>query len=196
MSCQTCFNVEVPECPSSILLKAGLQANTAYYIWITDKFGEVYKQSCTSDANGSVLLSVSGIPTGTLNRHAGNFIIEARLADSNCEPELMQFCCDGVSTNYSCVCASFVQASESSQVIIGCICNDPISPAEPSSTQTFDFTNVDTVTCVHGLGRFVDVTIYDSSGAEIYGEVTQDPLNLNQVVISFNSVLSGKVIID
>ncbi len=201
MSCETCYEVQIPECPSSILVKAGLQAETTYYVKIIDKFGEAYKQQVETDVNGSFLLETSGLPDGALNRHSGNWRIEVRKLLANCEPELMQFCCDGTATNYNCIVMSFFQSSLGSlPTDIGCICNDPITPAPPDpeddESQEFPFTNVNTVTCAHGLGRFVDVTIYNSDGIEIEGQVEQDPDDLNQVVITFNTAQSGTVVID
>lgn len=201
MSCHNCYEVEIPECPSSILVKGGLEASRAYYVTITDKFGEKYNQQCQSDSQGSILLSVAALPPGALNRHAGSFTIEARKVLANCEPELFQFCCDGVIVTYSCIKMSFFQSTLGSlQTDIGCICNDPVTPTPTppggDTAQEFTFTNVTTVTCVHNLDRFVDVTVYDSLGNEIEAQVEQDPNNLNQVVITFNTAQTGTVVID
>lgn len=201
MSCENCYEVSIPECPASILVKCGLEADRNYYVTIIDKFGERYNQQCQSDSQGSILLSVSALPDGALNRHAGTFTIEVRKVLANCAPELLQFCCDGEIVTYPCIKMSFFQSSLGSlQTDIGCICNDPVepTPTEPGqdTTQTFEFTDVTTVTCVHNLDRFVDVTVYDSNGNEIEAQVEQDPNNLNQVVITFNTTQSGTVVID
>jgi hypothetical protein len=201
MSCQNCYEVEIPECPSSILVKCGLEASRNYFVTIIDKFGERYNQQCQSDANGSILLSVAALPVGALNRHAGTFTVEARKVLANCEPELMQFCCDGTIVTYSCIKMSFFQSTLGSlQTDIGCICNDPVTPTPPGpgtdESQEFPFTNVTTVTCVHNLNRFADVTVYNSAGNEIEAQVEQDPNNLNQVIVTFNTAQTGTVLID
>lgn len=198
-NCDKCYEVAIPECPSEILVKAGVEANKTYYVAIIDKFGEHYNQQCTSDINGSILIQTSGLPAGSLNRHSGNWQIEIRKLLANCEPELLQFCCDGVITNYSCIVASFFQSSLGSlPTDIGCTCNDQVTPTPPSDSSPepmeFTFTNTMSVVCVHNFGRYVDVTIYDTNGNEIYGQVIQN--NLNQVTVNFNQPLSGKILID
>lgn len=67
-------------------------------------------------------------------------------------------------------------------------------PPNIAATQ-HPFVNVDTVTITHNLGRYVDVTIYDSTGAVIEGDVSMDPNNLNEVVITFASNQSGTILI-
>lgn len=202
MSCETCykcFEVEIPECPSEMLVKAGLEAITTYYVTIIDKFGESYKQQCVSDSLGKILVQTSGLPLGSLNRHSGNWTIEVRKSFSNCEPELMQFCCNGTATNFQCIVVSFAQSSLGSlPTDIGCTCNDPINPAPPSGggddSIEVAFTNQTTVTYTHNLGRYVDVTIYDTNGNQLYGQVIQN--SLNQITVTFNQPLSGKILID
>ncbi len=196
-NCYKCYEVQIPECPSQILVNAGLEANKIYYVTITDKFGEQYKQQCTSDNNGSILLLISGLPSGSLNRYSGNWKIEVRKVLANCEPELLQFCCDGVVKTFSCIIASFFQSSLGSlPTDIGCLCNDPITPAHPSTDDSIEvpFSEQETITYTHNLGRYVDVTIYDTDGIQIYGQVIQD--SLNQITVNFNQSLSGTILID
>ena len=124
MSCDTCYIVEIPECPENITVKAQLEANEQYFIVITDKFGKRYSQEVETDSEGSFTLDLSDIPAGTFNRHAGSFTIEAFLEEnSTCEPELMQFCCEGVVSDYRCVSMSFFQSDLGSlETVIGCDC--------------------------------------------------------------------------
>ena len=48
----------------------------------------------------------------------------------------------------------------------------------------------DTWTIVHNLGKYPSVTVVDSAGTAVIGEVTYD--NTNQVTIKFTSAFSGK----
>lgn len=57
----------------------------------------------------------------------------------------------------------------------------------------YTFTNQTTVSITHGLGRYVDVEILDSTGNEIEGQ--EDQPNGNTVIITFNTPQSGIIII-
>lgn len=62
-----------------------------------------------------------------------------------------------------------------------------------NNIKLFTFTNSDTVTCTHNLGRIVNVSIYDMSGNEIDGTIVLTSLNIT--TITFTKQLSGKIII-
>ena len=57
---------------------------------------------------------------------------------------------------------------------------------------TQDFTGSSTVTVTHNLGKLPAVTVIDSAGDEVKGDV--DHQGINQLVISFSAPFSGKVI--
>lgn len=56
---------------------------------------------------------------------------------------------------------------------------------------TTSFTNLATVTVAHNLGKRPAITVMDSAGTEIEGEVIHD--TLNQVTLKFSSSFSGTV---
>lgn len=124
MSCQNCYEVRIPECPSSLTVLAQLDVNSDFVVTITDKFNKRFTQEVTTDSNGSFEIDLTDIPAGTFNRHAGNFRIEVFLAENNtCDPELLQFCCDGVVKDFHCVVMSFFQSDLGSlETEIGCPC--------------------------------------------------------------------------
>lgn len=123
MSCQSCFEANVAECPDSISVIGQLNAATNYSVVITDKFGERFIQTVTTDSGGSFIIDVSQIPPGTFNRHAGNFTIEVFEALTDCEPQSLTFCCDGVDKDYKCIVMSFYQSEGGGEVEIGCNCD-------------------------------------------------------------------------
>lgn len=134
MPCSSCYNVELPECASVITLRAGLQADQDYIVIIADKFNNKYGVEVTSDVTGVVVFDANIVPAGTFNRYAGDFKLEVKLQGDNCNPETLRFCCNDTLTDYSCVIMSFIESDQ--DAIIGCICNDPLTPGDPS-TPTF-----------------------------------------------------------
>ena len=56
---------------------------------------------------------------------------------------------------------------------------------------THTFTNQNTITISHNLEKYPSVTIVDTDGYKIYGEIQY--LNTNQIKIIFSSVISGKI---
>jgi hypothetical protein len=44
----------------------------------------------------------------------------------------------------------------------------------------------------HGLNKFPSVTIVDSGGNQVIGEIIFDPLNLNSLMVSFSNAFSGQ----
>ena len=55
-----------------------------------------------------------------------------------------------------------------------------------------DFTGESTVTVDHNLGKYPAVTVIDSAGDEVFADV--DYTGLNQLIVTFGVVFSGKVI--
>lgn len=53
------------------------------------------------------------------------------------------------------------------------------------------FSSVSTVVCVHNLGKIPSVTVVDSSGNIVYGDITYT--DLNNLTITFNTAFTGTV---
>lgn len=134
MSCENCYHVVLPQCTQEILLRAGLQESQVYFVIITDKFGNQYTIDSRTDENGDITIDVLSVPTGTFNPFAGEFKLEVKLDIDNCNAETLRFCCGNALTDYSCVMMSFMNSDiETIDAIIGCVCNDPLTPADPSA---------------------------------------------------------------
>jgi hypothetical protein len=61
-------------------------------------------------------------------------------------------------------------------------------------TYTQDFTVASTVTVTHNLGKYPAVTVIDSAGDEVEGDV--DHVSMSELTVSFSAPFSGKVILN
>lgn len=123
MACEKCYEVEIPECPIEIKINAGLTPGIHYFIRITDKFKTKYNIESIADVDGNIAFDATDLPAGIFNRHAGSFTIEVRETNTDCEPESMMFCCDGIETSYSCIIMSFFESGLGElPTEIGCEC--------------------------------------------------------------------------
>jgi hypothetical protein len=68
----------------------------------------------------------------------------------------------------------------------------PGDPATGDKTYSLDFTNSSEVTVTHNLGKLPAVTINDSTGDEVEGQV--EHLSINQLVTRFSSSFTGKIV--
>jgi len=138
MSCSTCYEVRIPECPDDITILAQLDADTTYFVTITTKFEKKYTQQVLTDSDGSFIIRVADLPEGLFTRHSGDFTVDVRKTLTNCDPETMQFCVDGVMTEFTCVIMSFYKlersllpvaygyaAPQQLETTIGCECPEP-----------------------------------------------------------------------
>lgn len=125
MSCTSCFEVALPECPETITVKAGLAESTDYYAIVTDKFGAPYAEQITTDADGNFEFDSTVLPAGSFNRHAGPFIMEVKSALTSCDPEELTFCVDGGEKMFVCIVFWFIEMNVDPgppEAVIGCDC--------------------------------------------------------------------------
>jgi len=71
---------------------------------------------------------------------------------------------------------------------------EPGTPGPIGSDANFtqDFTVTDTVTVNHNLSKFPSVTVKDSAGDEVVGQV--EYVNTSQIVVTFTNPFSGTVV--
>lgn len=123
--CPICFPFELPSCPETIVIRAGLQVDTLYYVKLTDKFGNAFNTEATTDGAGELTLTPDDfLPLGFLNPAIGSFTIE--ISDTN-EPFSAQnilFFCDEL---YTCITVT-VSADTSLSNIIQCASSGPPPP--------------------------------------------------------------------
>ena len=70
----------------------------------------------------------------------------------------------------------------------------PGDPGAGAGDKTFSqaFTNLDTVIVVHNLGKYPSVTVFDSTGDEVDGNITYN--SNNQLTATFSSSFTGTII--
>lgn len=72
-NCDVCK--ELSQLLSNLVIAAGLTASTSYYVWVVDKFGNIFRDQYTTNLAGSFTLLEANYPTGMLNPYAGAFEI-------------------------------------------------------------------------------------------------------------------------
>lgn len=70
----------------------------------------------------------------------------------------------------------------------------PSAPGGDDANLVHDFTNQSTVNFEHNLGKLPAVTIIDSAGDEVEGEVEHN--SVNEITITFSAGLTGSVILN
>lgn len=111
-TCETCYQIKLPSCVDSILLKAGLDPSNAFTWVITDKFGNKYSKEVTSDVNGYITIDVDDLPEGLLTPFSGTF----ELAILNSGGETVSFIYNDIT--YTCIQFSLFDSTGVLQAII------------------------------------------------------------------------------
>ena len=60
--CSVCYSLTADYCPDTINIPCGLTPLTQYYVWVEDRFGNLFYDLITSDANGDVDIVCSNFP--------------------------------------------------------------------------------------------------------------------------------------
>ena len=118
-TCGTIFTVELPACVQSIVVNGDLTPSTSYYFKITDKHGNKYSNSATTDINGDFIISATDFIKGLFNPYAGAFLLEVFSSSISCSPLNITLC----GNEYSAVSMTFANVfteSVLSTFKIGC----------------------------------------------------------------------------
>jgi len=100
MSCSPgCYEVVLQSCTDTILVSAGLEANTQYYWVIENRHGNIYQRLVTTDAQGILTIDTTVLPDGSFNKHAGFLKLKIKEGSNYANVVDLQFGAD----NYSCV---------------------------------------------------------------------------------------------
>lgn len=73
--CSECYEHSVSYCPSEINISAGLTPAATLYLWIRDKFGKIWDDIITVEADGSFDINMSNFPTGMFTPSFGSLDI-------------------------------------------------------------------------------------------------------------------------
>jgi len=101
--CEECYELEFEVC-DTLIIAGGLTPLTTYYIIITDKFANTYKQTVITDADGDFILNYATLPSGLFNQHAGDFEVIVYTSNTYTTKATLTF---GYLT-YNCIILNFV----------------------------------------------------------------------------------------
>lgn len=120
VNCDECY--EVSRSDSSLNFIYGLTPSTQYYLWVIDKFRNVYKNLFTSGVDGSFDIDLTDYPDGMFNPYAGDFevFISSDVAGDTVIPLTVY------ATPYNCLILTISSATE-----ISCSPN-PRSSCDPA----------------------------------------------------------------
>lgn len=79
--CSTAFHDYLVSCEDAILINTQLTPSTDYQWVITDKFGNQYSGTGTTDAEGRLSVEVEDLPAGLLNPYGGAFTLWVQNTD-------------------------------------------------------------------------------------------------------------------
>lgn len=72
-TCDSCYQIFFSYCPSSLTFHTSFSMVESLYVWLQDKFGNVYMQPLTTNVDGTFTLDMSQYPNGMFNYNAGFF---------------------------------------------------------------------------------------------------------------------------
>lgn len=82
-TCSDAFYDYLVDCDETLRVNAVFIPTTQYTWVITDKFGNEYSGSVTTDADGQMDIEVADLPEGLLNPYSGTFTL--RIQDTECQ---------------------------------------------------------------------------------------------------------------
>lgn len=84
MACNCCFEDYISNCTTSLQVNAILLPLTEYTWIITDKDGNKYSGTETTDDDGYLTIALNQLPEGLFTQYSGNFKLE--IQDGSCKP--------------------------------------------------------------------------------------------------------------
>ncbi len=82
-SCDECYRIALPECLETLTIKAHLEADTDYQVFIENILGNVYRQDVTSNGDGELEIDLTDdiYPEALFNKNAGAFKLYVKIDD-------------------------------------------------------------------------------------------------------------------
>lgn len=107
--CGSCIELVFDECSDLVIAPvSGLSPSTDYWWFLTDHFGNIYKHSVTSDADGNISISPDHLPAGFLTSAIGAVTITIR----DDEHSMVDIPLTYNGTAYDCIQATFQKVTE------------------------------------------------------------------------------------
>ena len=163
VNCDECY--EVSRADDDLTFDYGLTPLTNYYLFVIDKFRNVYSELITTDGSGAFTINPSSVvfPNGMFNQYAGDF--EVFLATDSEGANVVSFTL--YATVYNCLILSITSSSN-----IDCTPYNPIQGCDPATVfdgaSTVSVESGGTYTCTAG-GSFN--MIVNENGIQIFSEV-------------------------
>ena len=92
MHCDDVLFVKFSECEDSFTFPISLTPNTDYAYLLTDKFGNKYKNTFTSNSDGSLTINKSDFQEFTFTRASGNFTLSIKEHMNSCNNINFAYC--------------------------------------------------------------------------------------------------------
>lgn len=70
-NCDECFELSIAYCPNQINISASLTPSASLYLWIRDKFKNLWEDQITVNADGSFDINIDNFPTGMFTPNFG-----------------------------------------------------------------------------------------------------------------------------
>ena len=92
MSCENVLFIKFAECDNSFTFPIALVPNTDYAYLLTDKFGNKYKDTFTSNSDGSLTINRSDFQEFTFTSASGNFTLSIKEHINSCNNINFVYC--------------------------------------------------------------------------------------------------------
>lgn len=132
MNCSECLELSFATC-NYLEFDLGLEGDTAYWIWIEDKFGTIYKQPVLTDVDGNFTLNPNDYPDGLFNEY-NKFTLS--ISSSETVNDNIAFTYGYV--EYECVLFSFYKQGETTDGSVPDLAscrNNYTATTDPDNTQ-------------------------------------------------------------
>ena len=117
-NCSECYDFDLSEFPTSIIIEGNLSPRTTYFAKITDGFNNSFNVECSpTDMEGTITIPCASFPAGWFNRNAGSFKIEVSLLESPWGRVDFAFDSSGYMPFYPCIWVDFVNDNSNNNII-------------------------------------------------------------------------------
>jgi hypothetical protein len=93
-TCDTCYEYSIPFCPGSLVnipCTNLVPYYVTYYLWIRDKFGNLWQDTVTGNSDGSFTITLSDFPSGMFTPAFGPMDVFLTTDDMGTIAQVMYF---------------------------------------------------------------------------------------------------------
>lgn len=176
VNCDECY--EVSRADSSLNFIYGLTPSTQYYLWVIDKFRNVYRNLFTSGVDGSFDIDLADYPSGMFNQYAGDFevFISTDVDGSNIVAMTVY------ATPYNCLILSITSSTEVSCTPVPRNSCDPAYITDSDGSTIVEVPSGDAFACTPSINtNDYNLNVNGVFQEVVEVDVTQD-ININITV--------------